>query len=388
MAFDYLNSVEESVVARGLEGKVIMVYASNNLGKSKQATKFPSPVILPFESSALNAIGGAKVLKTVNDWASFRDFTDSIYGDKMAYEKDLANLNKAKSKEMPKDKEEASALKDKIEKLQNKVNDSNYIQFKNRYKTIVLDTLTALGKSLEKHVLDEAGVTSMGDIAHGKLYKQWENESYNTFDKFFSLGEFTYLILAHDDVREYGEDEDGEKIYQAYPKGDKRIVKPIINLCDLVIFLRSNGLDENHRVIPSSAILGECNLCFARSKWDNMDLFIPEFSAKNLEDIVNKAINEQEENGVKVGTHREQQQSVIDKLTVDWKDVQSKIIKLAQEIYAHDDEDLEGVNMTKYNDIVEEFLGQGGKVSEATAKQIGSLQNILSRTEDLMQELV
>ena len=388
MAFDYLNSVEESFVARGLEGKIIMVYGNNNVGKSLNATKFPSPVILPFESSALNAIGGVKVLKQVDNWASFRDFTDSIYRDKLIYEKDLANLKKAESKEIPKDKEEAKEFKEKIERLQNKLDSSNYAQFKAMFKTIVIDTVTALDKSAEKYILDEAEVTSMGEIAHGALYKKWENEVFHTLDKFFKLGDFTYLILAHDDFKKSGEDEDGELTYQAYPKGDKRIIKPIINLCDVVAYLKSNGLDENHKVIPSSAILGEYNLCFARSKWDNMDLYIEEFSAKNLEEVINKAINEQEKSGVKVGTHREQQQSQIEKLTIDWKEVQDKIIALAQKIYAHDDEDLEGVNMTKYNEIVKGFLGQDGKVSEATAKQIGSLQNILSRTEDLMEELV
>jgi len=356
---------------------------------SKNATKFPDPVVFPFETSALNAIGGASVIKKVNDWASFRDFTDSIYRDKLNYEKDLANLQKSQNKPKPKDKEEAEALEEKIQRLQKKVDESPYIQFKNRFKTLVLDSATALDKSVEKYILDEAGATSMRDVEYGVLYKQWENEAYHTFNKFFSLGDFTYLILAHEDFRKTGElDKDDEPVYQAYPKGDKRVIRPIVNLCDIIVFLKSNGLDENHKVIPSSAILGECDLCFARSKWDNMDLFIPEFSAKNLEEVINKAINEQEQNGVKVGSYREQQQSTIDKLTVDWKEVQSKIIELAKKIYAHDDEDAEGVNMTKYNEIVEEFLGKGGKVSEAGAKQIGSLQNILSRTEDLIEELI
>lgn len=387
MAFDYLNSVEESVVARGLKGKIIMVYAGNNLGKTRNATKFPNPVVLPFESSALNAIGGTAKLP-VTDWATFRDFTDSVFRDKLLYEKDLANLNRAKDKDKPNDKEEAEALKERIERLQNKVDNSNYAKFKEKFQTIVLDTVTALDKSAEKYILDEAEVTSMGEIAHGALYKKWENEVFHTLDKFFKLGDFTYLILAHEDFKKVGEDKDGEPVYQAYPKGDKRIIKPIINLCDVVVYLKSNGLDDNHKVIPSSAILGECDLCFARSKWDNMDLYIEEFSAKNLEAVINKAIDEQEKNGVKVGSHREQQQAQINKLTVDWKEVQGKIIELAQKIYTHDDEDVEGVNMTKYNNIVEEFLGKNGKVSEATEKQIGSLQNILSRTEDLMEELV
>ena len=62
MAFDYLNSIEETIVAEGLEGKIIMVYGGNNLGKSQQSVHFPKPVTLPFEPNALNALGGAKKL--------------------------------------------------------------------------------------------------------------------------------------------------------------------------------------------------------------------------------------------------------------------------------------------------------------------------------------
>lgn len=389
MAFDYLNSIEESIVARGLEGKIIMVYGGNNLGKSKQATLFPNPVVLPFESSALNAIGGTPKLP-VHDWATFRDFTDSIHKDKVAYEKDLANLKKSERKldDSNGDDDEKTALEDRIVRLQKRVNESNYARFKEQFKTIVIDTATALDKSVKKYILDEAGVQQMKDVEYGALYQLWEDEAYHTFNKFFGLGDFTYVILAHEDVRDYGKDEDGEVIYQAYPKGDKRVIKPIINLCDIILYLKSNGLDENHRVIPSSAILGECNLCFARSKWDNMDLYIEEYSAKNLESVINKAINEQEEQGVKVGSMREQQQSHIDALTVDWKEVQGKVLEIAKKIYEHDDKDTDGVNMTRYYEIVEEFLGAGGNVSEANAKQIGSLQNILSRVEDLVEDLV
>ena len=35
-----------SVIADGLAGKVILIYGSNNLGKSLQATKFPKPFVI------------------------------------------------------------------------------------------------------------------------------------------------------------------------------------------------------------------------------------------------------------------------------------------------------------------------------------------------------
>lgn len=384
MAFDYLNSVEETIIAEGLEGKIIMVYGGNNLGKTNQSTKFPNSVTLPLEPNALNAIGGAKKLP-VHDWATFKDFVTSVYKDKIDYEKALANLNKEQSKAEPKDKEEKEDRKEKIEKLQSKVDNSPYMKLRGFCSTLVMDSLTALAKSAEKYITDEADVQELSDGNRGKLYKRFENEVYHTINQFFNLGDFTYLVLAHEDFRNIGTED--EQIMQAIPKGDwKRVVKPVVDRCDIIVYLKGNGVDDQKRVIPSSGIMAECNLCFARTKWDNMDLYIPEYSAKNLEDVIAKAINEQKDSGVKVGTFKEQQKSFVDSLAVDYEEVKGKIGSLFNVIYKHDDEDADGVNVTKYKMIVEEYLGDK-KVSETNEKQIGQLTNILSRVQDLVDTL-
>lgn len=384
MAFDYLNSVEETIIAEGLEGKIIMVYGGNNLGKTNQSTKFPNSVTLPLEPNALNAIGGAKKLP-VHDWATFKDFVTSVYKDKIDYEKALANLNKEQSKAEPKDKEEKEDRKEKIEKLQSKVDNSPYMKLRGFCSTLVMDSLTALAKSAEKYITDEADVQELSDGNRGKLYKRFENEVYHTINQFFNLGDFTYLVLAHEDFRNIGTED--EQIMQAIPKGDwKRVVKPVVDRCDIIVYLKGNGVDDQKRVVPSSGIMAECNLCFARTKWDNMDLYIPEYSAKNLEDVIAKAITEQKDNGVKVGTFKEQQKSFVESLSVDYEDVKSKIGSLFQTIYKHDEEDADGVNVTKYKMIVEEYLGDK-KVSETNEKQIGQLTNILSRVQDLVDTL-
>ena len=384
MAFDYTNSVIETIVAEGVEGKIIMVYGGNNLGKSKSSTEFPNPVTLPFEPNALNAIGGAKQLP-VHNWATFVDFVDSVYKDKINYEKDKAALERILSKELPKDESERENIEQRIAKLQEKVDSSPFLKFKNMFSTLVVDSLTALGKSAEKYVTDEADVVELSDGNRGKLYKRFENEVYHVINKFFNLGDFTYLILAHEDFRNIGTED--EPIMQAIPKGDwKRIVKPVIDRCDIVAYLKSNGMDENHRVVPSSAILGECNLCFARTKWDNMKLYLPEYSAKNLQDTIAEAINEQKNNGVKTGSYKEQQKSFVESLSVDFNDIKTKIGQLVGEIYKYDNEDMEGENMLKYQAIVNEFLGDK-KVSETNEKQVGQLTNILSRTQDIVDSL-
>ena len=386
MAMDYLNMIEETVVARGLEGKIIMVYGGNNLGKSKQSVKFPKSITLPFEANALNAVGGAKKLP-IHDWAGFKDFTDSMYNDKIALEKNKRKLEKEKSKLSNAKSEDAKKeSKEIINNLEEKINKSPYKKFRDQVQTIVMDSLTALAKSGEKYITDSADVTELYEGNRGQLYKRFENEMYHTINKFFNLGDFTYLILAHETERNIGTDD--EPIMQKIPKGDwARIVKPVIDRCDIIAYLYSNGVDENYRPIPSSAILVECDKCFARTKWDNMATFIKEYSADNLEKAVNEAIAEQEESGIKVGSFEEQQNSYVNSLSVDYEEIKSEIGKLVQQIYAYDNEDADGENMKKYTSIVEEELGQGKKVSDTNERQVKALQIILSKTKELVKNL-
>jgi hypothetical protein len=49
-------SPQISVVAHGLEGKVITVYGSNNLGKTKQSTRMKKPLYLRISLIALSLI--------------------------------------------------------------------------------------------------------------------------------------------------------------------------------------------------------------------------------------------------------------------------------------------------------------------------------------------
>lgn len=382
---DYLSMIEETVVARGLEGKIIMIYGGNNLGKSKQSTKFPKSITLPFEANALNAIGGAKKLP-IHDWAGFKDFTDSMYNDKITLEKNKRKLEREKIKLSNAKAEDKEEIQESIDNLQEKIAKSSYGKFREQVQTIVMDSLTALAKSGEKYITDSADVTELYEGNRGQLYKRFENEMYHTINKFFNLGDFTYLILAHETDRNIGTEE--EPIMQKIPKGDwGRIVKPVIDRCDIIAYLKGNGTDENYQVIPSSAILVECNTCFARTKWDNMATYLKEYSAENLEKAVSEAIAEQEKNGVKVGSFEEQQSSYVDSLAVDYEEVKAEIGKLVQQIYQYDNEDTEGENMKKYASIVEEELGQGKKVSDTNEKQVKALEIILSKTKNLVNSL-
>ena len=108
-------------------------------------------------------------------------------------------------------------------------------------------------------------------------------------------------------------------------------------------------------------------------------------TAKNLEDTIKKAINEQKEGGVTVTSHREQQEDFVKTLTVSHEELIEKIGELATKIYVYDNEDMDGENMSLYNEIVREHLGEK-RVSEASPKQVAPLKVILNKVQDLAEE--
>lgn len=393
MAFDYMSQIEETIVAEGIEGKIIIVYGGNNLGKSSQFAKIPNNIFLPFESNALNAIGGVKKLP-VSDYATFKDFVESMKSDKEKLEKLKASLPRIESKlEKMKlddevDKEDIKETEDKISDIKDKIEKNSFRAFKEKHPILTVDSITALDKSAEKFVTDAYDVVDLGDVAHGKLYKRFENEFYHCINDFLNLG-FTYLFTAHSDYGDTGlVDEDGEKIKKLYPKGNyKRVVKPIIDRSDIIIYLKSNGTDENNKVINSSGHLAETPEYFARTKWDNMETTISNYTYDNLCKVIDKAISEQKDSGMKVGSFEEQQKHVSESMGVDYEELINQIGTMVREIYTFDEEDAYGANMTRYNEMVEGILGMDKKVSDCNAKQTDHLQLILSKTKDIHNSL-
>ena len=62
----FRDDAKISRVSESLRGKVITIYGDNNLGKTRQSSRFKNPIFLPCEKG-MNAINGAMVLKT-NSW--------------------------------------------------------------------------------------------------------------------------------------------------------------------------------------------------------------------------------------------------------------------------------------------------------------------------------
>ncbi|UXO88822.1 ATP-binding protein [Bacillus safensis] len=313
---------EVSVIAKGIEGKVVTIYGSNNLGKSKQSSRMTKPLYLPFEKG-LNAIAGVNFMP-INSWGDFK------------------KVNKQLSKNVEKAKE--------------------------MYQTIVVDEVDAFAKYATRYVCNQYNVERIKDGNDGfGLWKEYENEVWDEINKLISNG-FTVIFIAHAEADKKG---------KIYPKGDKRALAPVIDNSDIVVYLESNGVDEEKNVIKSSAWMAETDDFFARSRFDYIDTYLEEFTAENLNQAIIEAVERQEAaEGITAVTY-EQQKEVNSSESQDFDSLMNSIKETGKKLNA------EG-KLEKLNEVVEKHLGKDKKVTECTPKQLDVMSVILDDLNDLL----
>jgi hypothetical protein len=127
----HLWEVEKNVISRDLKGKYVLLYGKPKSGKTTAACSFPDAVLLAFEKG-YNAIGNAFPFD-INKWSDY----------KMAL-RDLADQ-----------------------------------RTKDRFKTVIIDTVSICWDMCEKFVCQQNGVQKISDIPWGAGYtackKEFEN---------------------------------------------------------------------------------------------------------------------------------------------------------------------------------------------------------------------
>lgn len=317
-----------SKIAHGLEGKTVLIYGGNNLGKTTQAVKMEKPYVLACESG-LKAIDGV-AFNTINTWVDFKKVVKQLTGK--------ATIDRAKE----------------------------------LYKTIIIDEVYASSIFAQDFCISTYGngALTLGD-GEGKvnLYQIYEKEYFRQINALVGAG-YTVVFIAHSI----------EKDGYSYPKGDKRCLNPIIDNCDFVVYLQSNGVDEKGNVINSSAYLAQTDKFFARSRFPYIDTCITEFTAKNLESAIKDAIDRGvERDGIKTVSY-EEQKSQTETVVMDF----DTIMEALQDIGGRF---AESGNMESLVEIVEGTLGVNKKVSECTKKQTEALLVILDDLQDKAAEL-
>ena len=321
---------QETVVAKGLEGKSFLIYGSNSVGKTAQCVRMSKPFVIATESG-LNATVGVKYIR-VQSWADFKKIVKQF------------------------------TSKSTVEKA------------RQMYDTIIIDELYATALLCQDYIqtVVGGGALTLGDTIDGgkvNLYQAYEKEFFKTINTLLSC-DYTVVFIGHEQ----------EKDGKAVPKGDKRSVDPVRDFVDYVIYVKSNGVDEDGKVIPSSAYLAETDEYFARSRFDTTPTYLPVWSAEALEEAVNIGVqglvNKTGVDAVSYDVQKEMNTTV----TYDFDDVMDKLVEIGQRFADAD-------KMEELTDIVEATLGVGRKVSQCTKKQLDALVIILDDLTDKAQEL-
>ena len=171
-------------------------------------------------------------------------------------------------------------------KINKQLTDPNTVtQAREMYSTIIFDSIEPAARYCQEYVCQKYGADSIASGRSG--YGLWSEYA-------------TEYFIAHAQA-------DPETGYIS-PKADKRSLSPILDATDVTVYVESNGVDENGRIIKSSGYLAETDRFFARSRFDYLPTTkIEEFTAENLERVIIEAIKNQEKTeGIKAVTFEEQ----------------------------------------------------------------------------------
>ncbi len=311
------------------------LYLTRNFTPTHNTTvgcQFPKPFYLGFENG-INAISGIPFVP-INNWSNFL--------------KIVKQLTKP----------------DTLDKV------------RDLYQTIIFDTLEAAARYCEEYVCAKFGVDSVASGRGGYgLWKELSVELWKPLNQLTSCG-FTTYFIAHDGTREFT-NQKGEKYEKIYPRGEKRLVDPCVDLCDFIIYTHPNGMDENGKEIPSSAYCKNTNEYHAGSRFRFMPEDIFPFTAENLQKAVAEAVEKEEQVTKRKAVDYSQQKETLVTKKRSLEDLQGDIRKIAMALAEQGKGDA-------YKQVVENYLGVGGSVKEATAAQTQQLELILDDIKDLM----
>lgn len=325
MSFDIFNP-QISVVAKGLAGKMILLYGTNSTGKTKQATRMSKPFYLGFEKG-LRAISGVPFLP-INKWSDFKKINKQLTDPK--------TLDKAKE----------------------------------TYQTIIFDEVYTSAIYCQDYLCKAHGVNTIGEGNGGfGLWKEYEKEFWGELDKLMGAG-YTLIFIGHEEETKEG---------KIIPKGDKRSMQPVRDNADVIVYLTSNGIDEDRNVIKSSAWFAETEKFFARSRFDYIDTYLEEFTAENLEKVIEEAVLRQEEaEGVKAVTYGEQKESFTSE-ELDYEQLMEDIKLIGSQLVAEE-------KAEELQEVIEKNLGVGKRVTECKKGQVQVMSVILDELKELLSE--
>lgn len=331
-------SPEVSSVTKGLSGKSILIYGANRTGKTFNTAGAKGAVVFAFENG-LNAIPGVKFFR-MKKWSDWQDVIKSL------------------------------SQRAKAEEFKKKVGD-----------ILVVDTAEAMFDLGERYVCATFGVISVDRDSSGKkgygIWKEFREEIKYSINSLTNCG-FTVVFLAHDDVRTF-ETENGTEYTQIYPRGDRRSIDYLCDICDIIAYAHAEGNTQDGIEKNSTLFLRETPFFKAGSRFEFMPASIPEWNMEKLENAIVEAINKKEkESGITSITFEEEQNKKIEQENQEkknWKPLGELVDSIGKKVAAMVKKN---GNKDEYENILQDVLhNKEFRAQEAGENQREQLEQVL-----------
>lgn len=358
MAFDILN-LEESTITTDLAGKILGIYGSNNVGKSYVAARlFPSKTLWLATEAGYHAQGKLKPI----DIESWNDFRSAV--------SQLTTRNKAK--------------RDKVREA---------------YKCVVVDVADRLPNLCTAYIINQYNeqganrdnfeqITELSGIPYGGGYAMLNKELDAQINK-LALAGFCLVLIFHDEVRKINANKPNEYEYIVPKNTFNKAGNALKDIPDFMIYVESQGVDDNGQPILSIGHCVQHKEFFARSRFTECPETINPFTAENLKNTVKIACEKEAElQGATTITY-EEEEAKRNEIKADKKLSINELKNMLQPV-------MKALVDAKYKTIVasvmSQYLGndENGKPIKISnvndESQLGSLQCVYDKLVDFAEE--
>lgn len=328
---------EVSQVVKGLRGKSVLIYGAQKTGKTSSAVRANKPVVLRFEQG-LGALNGVRNFP-INKWSEWTKFV-----------RDITNpVNEKRAHEM--------------------------------YETIIVDTIDRMFALGEEYICATYNVMSVNRDDSGKkgfgIWKEFRNEIQKWVNMLTNAG-FTVIFIGHDDTRTLMDDK-GEEYTKIIPRGDKKSVDFIMDLCDIIGYAQPQPYDENGNEVLSTLYLKGSKGIGAGSRFKYLPESITEWNMEKLEQALINAIEQEEKESGESGVSFEEHAKAEKAKAIAEEKNRRPIAELVNEIgnKIRNMMQKDGSKLA-YEEILENEIGNKDfKAQEATERQREQLEVIL-----------
>ena len=334
------NAVTTAKLNPDLQGKIFAIYGENNTGKTTQAAKMvQNSFLIPAEQGA-NALGkGTQILKT-SGWADIRKHTRTLTTNKKLLAALQAGITIG----------------------------------------VIIDGIDNLPLFIKQYVSDQAGVEKFQKAgSHGGQWEDYSNEMFWFVTTLTQVG-YTLFFIGHPH-----ESKSEPGLLDLID--DKRVAKPIKNVCDFVIYLEDNGSDEENNVVRSSAYLTthkpteDAYGFFARSRFPYVQTFFEEWDAEVVRQAIYDGIVKQAEvEGAELVGFAEVSEKYETTFDLSFDDAMDSIYEML------DTCDEKGLGETA-DDILLAYIDSPDDIKNLTKRQMQTVQAIYDELVDLLANI-